>query len=218
MKKVCVLAVVVGLFSQMGGVQAYSESRDGLGRSNPLAPLIQKKIQQKYDDAVWTRYKNYFTGKIRSTEDRNLDLQKAVHNESKKDNNVSGGSATTMNRAGELQSVPYYAEQRPVTINSGYANNAKNNFRKRAINYYVDGGYAGSDSIRADVIYGSEHEVRHFIGRKYGWLVGSIIAPVRDMQRNLTPEARESAPYVGSTHRTGSSTRNYMHPYMPPME
>ena len=216
MKKIFVLAVVV--VSQMGGVQAYSESRDGLGKSNPLAPLIQKKIQQKYDDAVWTRYKNYFTGKVRSTEDRNLDLQKAVHNDSKKNNNISGGSATTMNRTGVLQSVPYYAEQRPVTISSGYANNSKNNFRKRAINYYVDGGYADASSITDDVVYGSEHEVRKFIGRKYGWLVGSIISPLRDVQRNLSPETNENAPRVESTHKTGSSTRNFMHPFMPTME
>lgn len=217
MKKVFVLAIILSVFLQVDFVSAYSESRDGLGKVNPLATLIQKKNQEKHDNAVWTRYKNYFMGKVRNRDDKNLDLQKAVHAQSKRDGNVTG-RATEMNREGELKSVPYYAEHRPVSLGTYERKNSKQIFRKRAIDYYVDGGYAGTNSLRSDVIYGSNHEVRKVIGRKYGWLVGSIIAPVRDMQRRLTPEVKESAPYVGSTHKVGSSHRNYIHPYMPAIE
>lgn len=214
MKKVFALGVVFGVLLQVDLASAYSESRDGLGGSNPLSPLIQKKIQQKQDHAIWTRYRNYFTGKNRRKEDQSLASQKRVHRNSQKNSNVSGGT-TEMNRTGALKDVPYYAEQRPVSLGAYERKNSKQIFRKRAIDYYVDGGNAGSAALKEGVVYGSEHEVRKYIGRKYGWLVGSIISPIRDMQRRLSPEVRESAPYVGSTHRTGGSNRNFMHPYMP---
>ncbi len=214
MKKTLVVFVAtVSFFSQISISHAYSEGRDGYRVRNPLASLVQKKLNQRLRSAIHKRYRNYFTNIVRETKDRNRNVQLARHKESKIDRNINNRS-TSVVRSGELKTVPWYDVLRPVSLGAYERRNSKQTFRARAIDYYVEGGYAGTESMKSGVIYGSDHEVQNFPVRLEKDKVGAIVTSVRDAQRDLVPWSRLTASYPKQLYRRGTSRRNFMHPYM----
>lgn len=122
--------------------------------------FVQSKSE--LDRAIQLRNRNYlYDHQINNLTHKNRLNQQERHNIGKKLIRVSERS-TQLSREGELQDVPYYRARRSVSIgNMQVANTAKQNWRRAAINYYVDGenGYTNPEGMREGVKYGSTHKV-----------------------------------------------------------
>lgn len=211
MKKTCLFTMAFTLLS--GTTFAYTEHFED-GYTNPVTPTALTESQEKLRDAIQLRRSSYFKNKVRDGAYKNRKNQQERHIEGKKSIHVSERS-TKSNREGELKFVPYYEDRDEHSNVSYYRPNRKQTFRRRAINYYREGGYAGTTELKDNVIYGSQHKVNIIPSRwmKQNADLEEITKDIRDVQRDIGESEQVATGYQKTTFRRGSSNRNFMSPY-----
>ncbi len=220
MKNQLLLTFVMTLsFGFILNASAFSESFDGpIGDTSSIF-RIKKDSTKKLNSAILNRWYFYQKNKIRNDEYKNRLNQIQRHQDGKKLISVNEES-TIMNRSGELEFSPFYGQIRAGSRSSINApNNAKRNFRARAINYYIQGGNAGTDVLQSNVILSSEHTIPQIpfsLKREKKQAIDfSITKPVRDIQK-MVMKTIDQVPtgQQKTTFHRGDSNRNFFHPFM----
>lgn len=216
MKKIFLLVLAFGIgMSYATTASAYAEESDL--KVSPYSYANKRSIQQKLNDAIWRRYSNMETKHYyRNGVQKNRLYKEAVHKLSKKSGNVNERSTEAV-RDGELKNVPFYAERKESSNPALVPNNPKRNLRARAIDYYVEGGDAGSDALRSGLIYGSQHTINRngILNTLWRWDAETVNS-LREVQRQLY-----SAPKIGAGQQRSRAinkadrTKEFFHPYMP---
>lgn len=214
MKKFAVLLLAVGLsFGLTNQSEAYSELIDS-DRSG------QWYAEKELKEAKQERLRNYLKEKLVDTPAyKNMINQSLRHTYSRRMSNTDEVS-TFMNRSGELNTVQDYKYRRANSgANYQAPNNSKRNFRTRAIDYYLNGGEAGSDVLSTDVVYGSTHQVQVYsaaddLSNNDAYDVSSV----RNLLKANLSDLSDQAPtghQTKITMRKGAFTnKNYLSPYM----
>lgn len=212
MKKALILGLILS-FTATGSVSAYSEHFED-GFANPVTAVGLQNSENTLEDAVKKRQWFYFKQKIRDAIYKNRLNQKQRHQYSKSVNHVDERS-TQVERDGALRTVPYYQQRREYNNASYIRTNPKQTFRKRAINYYLEGGVAGKDALSADVLYGSTHRVSRVPSTifKENAITTSAKSSLLEGQRSIGRSAQVPTGYQKTTFRRGDSTRTYLSPY-----
>ena len=196
-----------------GTTFAYTEHFED-GFENPVTTVAQKSANTRLNDSIMDRRYNYMKNKIRDNAYKNRKNQFGRHLGGQKSIHVNDRS-TQAKRSGELEFVPYYNDVKEHSNVSYVRPNRKQTFRRRAINYYQEGGYAGKDELKQDVIYGSTHRVNII---PFKWFkrnndLEEVTSDIRGIQRNIGKDEQVATGYQKTTFRRGSSTRNFMSPY-----
>jgi len=169
-------------------------------------------LQQKLNEAIQQRW-SLFTKKHveRNTEQKTVPYQYATHVESRKASNTSEVS-TMMNRSGALTN---YEGTKAYEDYNYVRPNPKQTFKARAIDYYVDGGDAGKEAMRSNVIISSEHKIDTQKYYNTMWKNDFVtIGNIRDVQRAFyTPPMEKSNTQRVRSYNTGSYRRTMSHPF-----
>jgi hypothetical protein len=182
---------------------------------NPTSPTMQRSRQSNYLDALLLRYKNMYNKSQQDRDYNNKFIQQDRMEQLKKENHIEGNLGSDMNRTGEMEQDK--ERVRTVDENRVQAVNAKQTFRKAAINYYVDGGAGYSDSAAMEVgnVDGMNNQVarRQTLGEMYKINVGATNLTTRDMVRNLGLNLGNGVTKP-STFYKGGFTKTMSSPYM----
>ncbi|MCF7918165.1 hypothetical protein K9L27_04200 [Candidatus Gracilibacteria bacterium] len=213
MKKAFLLTLAFGIgMSLISTAEAFKEDPN----ESPFSFSNKRSVQQKLNDAIWLRYRNMNSTLERDGIQKNRLYQEAVHKLSMKENNTNE-QPNTLSRDGELQFVPYYGDLQEYSNSSMIRKNAKQIFRKRAIDYYVDGGDAGTAALRSDVVLGSQNKVNRMGVLNTIWKQDiESIDSLRAIQKQLY-----SPPLLGSGQQRSRAinkadrSKEFMHPFMP---
>ncbi len=214
MKKIALFALITLIMS--GTTLAYTEHFDD-GFINPVVPKAKEVARERLLKSIQQRRLRYIREKLRTVDNfQNRNLQRRRHEMMKVHNNV-GGVATQMKRKGALKFVPYYSYRKERTDGNYIRPNAKQVFKRRAINYYREGGYAGKRELKENVVYGSTHRVNIIPSSwfKRNAQIEAVMQDIRDAQRNIGKSEQVPTGYQKTTLRRGSSLRNFMSPYQP---
>ncbi|MCF7830577.1 hypothetical protein K9M41_01085 [Candidatus Gracilibacteria bacterium] len=211
MKKTLLVSLAIGIgMGFVGSVDAYKAEAD----EAPYSYANKQDSQEQLNKAVRLRWGRYNSEEQRGLEEKNTLFQRMLHRLSLKDNNVNEQS-TSVRRSGELTD---FSRTQPTTKNAYYVNNANRNFRARAYDYYVEGGDAGTDSLKEGVIFGSTHKVPTMFP---AWSSGDpyTIKTIRTVQKNISGKG-DSASWSASAKQRAiralpnNMYRNFSHPYM----
>jgi hypothetical protein len=220
MKKEMILTFVIAMsLGLSSNVSAFSESFDGPITDSSSLFKMKKDSNSKLNSAIMERWYSYQKNKARDADYGNRLTQIQRHNDGKKSISVNGES-TLMKRDGNLKFVPFYKQIRSSnksTINA--PNNSKRNFRTRAINYYIDGGNAGTDVLKSNVILDSEHTIPQIpfaLKREKKQAIDYYITkPIRDVLKfEMKTTDQVPAGEQKTTFRRGDFSRNLFHPFM----
>ena len=190
---------------------------DVIERNDPTHVRSLIENEKKLDYAIKQRQARDFRRKfVRDQEAKNQINQSIQHKESLYNAGVSTVS-TEVNRSGELQHIPDYAFRRHRNTPSTIRKNSKQTFRKRLTDYYVDGGDAGTDALRSDVIKSSEHTVDRFYGpvNKTASAQADTVAGIRAQQKSQFASLdKVPTGYQKTTYKRGASfNKSYTNPY-----
>ncbi|MBT3349108.1 hypothetical protein HN954_02445 [bacterium] len=215
MKKIAFLTLILGLGFAVCTSTASAYKYEGPSVINTKSRSYKKDTQTRYLDALRARYDLSATKASQTIEDKNVYNQQAVHRIRKYISNVNEVD-TEVSRKGELQDRTGVV---PVANIRFERPNAKQTFRARAIDYYVDGGEANEEAMAAGVIYGSTHKVNrnNWVSDMYKKQLGATILPVRDMIR--VQEKQETVGngqegQISYKNRAGNFYRNFWSPAM----
>lgn len=183
---------------------------------NPSSPSIERNLQNSYLDALRLRYKNMYN-RIRHHRDYyNSFVQDDRMEALKKDNHIEGNLGSDMNREGEMEQDK--DRVRTVDQNRVQAVNAKQTFRKAAINYYVDGGdgYTDANTMEMGNVDGMTNVVprRKMVDEMYKMEVGITTLSTRDMIRNLGVRRGNTGIVKRATYYKGGFNDRMLSPYM----
>ena len=212
MKKLFLLSITLGF-----GSIALSSIAQAFKAEDEILPGTYQhelSIQQKLNAAIeqrWGLFKKKHTE--RNTDQKTVPYMRTTHEASVKANNVQNNPNIT-DREGPLVSIPTYEERKPATDMNFIRPNAKAVFRKRIIDYYVDGGDAGKEALQSDVIIGSQYTIPRYFPN---WATSDpeSINALRAVQREMTsPDKVGAGQQNMSSNHKGSYYRYFMHPYM----
>jgi len=207
------VALLAGLAVSAGSVSAYSYAMDASASViNPLSWSVQRSNQARYMDALRSRYNRDWKIAVRAkTGYDNLNYQKFRHQLSQEEAGVDDGGSV-MNRSGRLTD---YSGVRAAARARVERPNAKQTFRARAIDYYVEGGDANAEAMKAGVIDGQTNKVQLRRRRNMTEAVGAAILPARDAMRwGAAAPVAPSAVEKPSTFMKGNFYRNFRSPYI----
>ncbi|MCF7847023.1 MAG: hypothetical protein K9M51_03245 [Candidatus Gracilibacteria bacterium] len=215
MKKYAILSLVLGLGLVFVSAEAEAFSYAGPAEVNYRSPSFKRNNQSQYLEALRRRYNLMYNKAERTLEDKHLYNQQAEHRINRYLQNTNEVN-TLMRREGELQDR---SRIEPVATPRYERSNSKQTFRARAIDYYVDGGYANAEAMKSNVIYGSEHKVdtNNWLSEMYKKEVGSIVRPTRDLiriQEKADKVGTLQEGHVGYNNRKGNFYRNFWSPAM----
>lgn len=193
---------------------AYTATMDSLNQASTVS--VQRSRQSSYLDALRLRYRNMYN---RMRHDRNYynsfvqdNRMKAV----KKENHIEGNLRSNMNREGKMEQ--YKNRVRTMEKNQIHAVNAKQTFRKAAIDYYVDdgNGYSNFEAMKMGNVDGMRNEVprRKMLNEMYKMDVGATVLPIRDVIRNLGVRMANKSVSKPSTYYKGGFKDQMISPYM----
>ncbi len=216
MKKLLSTGMAIAMCATVfgGTADAYTATMDSLNQASTVS--VAQSRQASYLDALRLRYKNMYN---QMRQDRNYynsfvqdDRMKAV----KKENHIQGNLRSEMNRAGEMEQDK--DRVRKVAKTRVQAVNAKQTFRKAAIDYYVDGGYGytNADAMEMGNVDGMKNEVprRKMINEMYKMNVGATVLNTRDMIRNLGARMENETISKPSTYYKGGFNDRMISPHM----
>jgi hypothetical protein len=224
MKKINLLTTLVVTLitgTSFASTEVSAELETAATATESEVAVLETSIAQDFKKArirkaIMQRRNNYLRNKTRLAGDKNRKTKLQRHRNLLKAHNVDLGSSTyAMNREGELKFVPYYDGMQSFSNVSYIRPNRKQVFRRRAINYYREGGYAGKDELKEDVIYSSEHKVEQVpaIWRKQNSYLAEINTEIRNVQRNIGKSEQVATGYQKTLFRRGVSSRRYLNPY-----
>lgn len=157
--------------------------------NNVASSPAQNKLFIQWNDAIYKRmFKLYMNQTVRTNEWKNLYNREERLVDKQKDASVDSGTAK-LNRDGALNPVDYSGSYN----NPAYAGvSAKQNWRRCAINYYVEGGNCSTEDMNQDLIYASTYKVETVPSIFWKQDV-AVINDVRAVQRLL-----ESSEQIGA--------------------
>ena len=210
-KSIALSLAVVTAFTAISTVDAKA-SLDELSY-NPASPALAQKRQANYLDALAKRYELMYNNARHDRYYYNTYLQQARMEELKKENNIAGNLSSEMPRMGELETNK--TRVRTTTNRRTEAVNAKQTFRKAAINYYVDGGngYGSTEAMEMGNVDGMKNivERRPSTSAEYKFVLGGANLTTRDMVRlsgvkSTTPSvSKRNTYYKGNFYKRMSS-------------
>jgi len=212
MKKTSILSLVfvltLGIVSQ---VSAYKEETTSL----PGTYKNELSNQAKLNDAIQLRWNSFQKKHIeRNTAEKTIPYQKTVHQLSLKENNVPR-NPNIMDRSGELNTIPDYEARRETSKPTFTPSNSTSVLRSRLIDYYIDGGDAGTDLLRNRGIKSSQYSVSVPTAPRWATADPETVGTLRAMQRALyTPPAFKTGNQSMSSNRKGDYYRNFWSPFM----
>lgn len=197
-----------------GTADAYTATMDSLNQASSVS--VAQTRQASYLDALRLRYKNMYNRMRHNRDYYNSFVQDERMENVKKDNHVQGNLSSDMNREGEMEQDK--DRVRTVDENRVQAVNAKQTFRKAAINYYVDGGdgYTDSSAMEMGNVDGMNNTVsrRKSINDMYKMEVGITTLSTRDMIRNLGVRRGNTGITKRNTYYKGGFNDRMLSPYM----
>jgi len=226
MKKILSTAFVFGLFMPFfaDSASAYDEFRDS-GVIKIPAPeqkthwRIKRDNRKKLLKSIENRrkfyQKKYF---IRNRDYKNRKNTLRRHKINRFQNEIPERSTRPI-RSGELRDVPFYRfRQERNRIRTSCPNTQKNNFRARAIDYYVEGGSASTDVIcagatRADMPKEKKPYWQRLFTKNRDE-IAKVQSKIRQSQyKSVGRFSRVPTGYQKTTIRTGDVYRNFFHPW-----
>jgi len=182
-----------------------------------LSPELRLETQkaENYKEALQKRHRLEIKKRIIETpEFKNLHNQKVRHAIGKNQNNVDEVQ-TFLKRDGELDFVPFYDEMRPKNEKSMIVPNAKQYFRKCAMQYYGYGRYCNQNTMMDGVIFGSEHRVDHvpyWLSGRY-LQMGDKFFLTEGLKNRYIQGEKIPTGYQRSTYRRGGSGGNILNQF-----
>ena len=157
--------------------------------SNVTSYSNQGQLFLKLNDAIYKRLLNLYNKHVvRNNDWQNLYNRENRLVEKQKNANVDSGTAK-LSRDGELNPVDYSGSYN----NPDYTGvNFIQNWRRCAVNYYVEGGKCTAEEMKQDLIYASTHKVETMPDTFWKQDV-AVINDIRDVQRLM-----ESSPQIGA--------------------
>ena len=214
MKKLLSIGLALTICAPLltGTADAYTAIQDSLNQASTVS--VSRARQASYLDALRLRYKNMYFRSQRDRFYKNSYIQDYRLEQVQKDNHIVGILGSEMNREGEMEQDK--DRVRTVDTNRVQAVNPKQIFRKRAIDYYVLGGDAGSEAMDMGNIDGMKNQVtrKNVFSEMYKMSIGSTNLTTRDMIRNIGLHRGEVGVDKPSTYSTGSFNSRMISPYM----
>lgn len=162
MKKTITLSLIIlGLAAVSPDVQAYAEVQDGDDCRVADSLCNYNDSQRKLNRAIQLRNRyNLYNHRINNLGHKNIYAQRERHVLGRKLINVNEVK-TDLSREGELEADTYVDRKPKADQRFSVSNNPKQNWRRAAIDYYVDGGsgYTNRIGMHQGVKYGSTHRV-----------------------------------------------------------
>ncbi len=200
-KSIALSLAVVAAFAAISTTNAMDELS-----YNPASPSLVQARQTAYEDALAKRYQNMHNREVRNYRYYNTYLQKARMTDHKKENGIAGNLTSEMTRTGDLEQNK--GRVRTSSTRRTEAVNAKQTFRKAAINYYVDGGqgYGSTEAMEMGNVDGMTNKVerRRTTSDEYKFVRGGANLTTRDMVRfagaktNTATKSRRNTYYKGN--------------------
>lgn len=205
-----------------GTALAYDENREGDDCNLTGYLCMYKDAERDLDRAIQLRNRHYFYQHRISNRDHKNRLNQLYRHRVGKSLIHVDEQNTIADRKGELQDVPFYDERRAVNKNNfRVSNNSKQNWRRAAIGYYVDGteGYTSKESMKDGVIKMSEHQVQtkpfwQLTKAKDPQITANTRAQLK--QEMKTADRKHNKVVTGKqrmTQRSGDSYNNFYSPY-----
>ncbi|MCF7905812.1 hypothetical protein K9L63_01320 [Candidatus Gracilibacteria bacterium] len=214
MKKTSFLSLILALpFGVVSNVVAYQETL------KTVPGTVQHEIsnQAKLNEAIQRRWSLFQRKHVeRNTVEKTIPYRDAIHDLSLQENNVPR-NPNIMERSGALRTIPEYDDRRPTSNPStSVPANATSVLRNRLIDYYVEGGDAGTEMLRNRGIKSSQYVVPVPTAPRWATADPETLSTVRAVQRALyTPPSVGAGQQLMRTARKGDYYRNFWSPYMP---
>jgi len=216
MKKLLSLGLALTMCSTVlvGTTDAYTATNDSMNQASTVS--VAKNRQANYLDALRLRYKNMYNAARRDRNYNNSYLQKDRMNLMKQENHIVRNLSSKMDREGVMEE----GKERIRKTNEYRveATNAKQTFRKAAIDYYLDDGdgYSSEEAMEVGNVDGMTNVVprRRMVDAMYKMHVGATNLTTRDMVRNLGMHSGETGITKPSTYRKGQFYGKMFSPYM----
>ncbi len=162
MKNLSTLAILIATFAIFSAdVSAENKIDDGFNCRTADSICNFQDSQQKLNRAIRLRNRHdLYRTQINNLGHKNRINQKQRHVVGRKLINVNQRS-TKLERTGELEAPRYEDRKTHSDSRFSVSNNAKQNWRRAAINYYVDGedGYTNREGMHEGVKLGSTHRI-----------------------------------------------------------
>lgn len=173
---------------------------------------IEVSPDEAINKAIQMRQKLYFIQKDETLEDKNSYVRLMRARIARRDANVQSSIDDGLSREGALDTrvgIRTYQETNPIRTN------AKQVFRRCAMNYYFEGGNCTPEELQKGVVYGSTHRVR--TAQEAFWKRDmEAISQMRSLQRNL-PSMKDAVPTgqqgIMRTETKGGVGREFLTPF-----
>lgn len=193
-----------------------TEQTNLLGEKDASTFRSKKERYDQLNYAISQRQKNDFRKQyLTPLSDKNAIAQRIRHQQSRYLKNTPERS-TLVERTGELEDVPYYQFRRQFSNPSTLRSNRKQVFRQRAIDYYINQGYAGTEALQSDLIRGDQHVVNRVTSpaTKTAAAQAETISAVRDQQKaQIGRPTQVPTGYQRTSRRVNSFGKTYSNPY-----
>jgi hypothetical protein len=183
---------------------------------NAASPSLTQSRQNNYFDALRLRYKNMHNRSRQHRDYNNTYFQQYRLKNLKQENHINGNLKSEMTRDGAMEQDK--DRVRTVDGNRVQAVNAKQTFRKAAINYYVDGGvgYGDKKAMEMGNVDGMKNTVsrRRVTSDMFKMNIGATNLTTRDMVRNLGRRQGNVGITKRATYSQGRFHDRMASPYM----
>ncbi|HEY5714011.1 MAG TPA: hypothetical protein VIT68_01540 [Candidatus Gracilibacteria bacterium] len=225
MKKIVLTSfLLIGLISLSQEAQAYSEIINGSDCQVAGSRCAKIESETKLNQALRLRNRYYnYTYRIDNGARKSVPNQLWRHRIGRALINVDERSTDPI-REGALEEPNYGLRQPGNQGNYRVSNTAKQNWKRAAINYYVDGGsgYTSPEGMNQGVIHTKRdnHQAKRiplsFLTR--GAISKSDVRDAQKKEASIADNSVNKAPTGSSlatpfSNRSGSSTRNFYSPY-----
>jgi hypothetical protein len=218
MKKTLILTMAIATIFSFGIVGAMDVTvpmnLDTVKRTYSSSP--KRILQKNYLESLRQRYQNMYNRKRMDRDYRNLYNQKVAIKRSQKAAHVVGGIKSILSRTGEMeQDKERVKENTPYQVQ---AVNHKSVFLKRAMDYYVYGGEAGSDVMSVGNINMKNHKIdkRRMLNKMYAHKKRTrrTLSETRDLQKAMMDAPKyETSEKRPVNYRTGDFRNNMLSPF-----
>jgi len=217
MKKLFTTIVSFAVFFGFGvySAEASDTSTPTLYGTSPIANIDLDAWHEELKKAIKTRQKLYWNSKKPKRKNARNSYQSFVEKVKTKGFSMT---STELSRTGDLQTIPDYKYRREYSQPNGFLPNSRQVFKRRAIDYFVEGGDATPEEILSNL---AKEERK----KKASTLLSESMARknVADIRREILDSVR----YRGASEKvktgeqkdlirpTSGAQWNFIHPYMP---
>lgn len=211
MKKTVILTMALAAIFSLGSVNANPVNLDTLEKTS----LSPSTLQQNYLEALKLRYQKLQRNADRGPEYNNSFRQLLSIQAAKKAANVQGSNTSTLTRTGPMEQ-----DKERVQAKTPYqvqAVNSKSIFLKRAMDYYVYNGNAGTEIMSTGNIDMEKNKVSRTkmldLMREHRKSFRDITLDQRALQKNMAGTTNEDSIQRTFTNRSGDFSANMISPY-----